>query len=68
MTPLRENSESANVPGFFVNVTMDNARTAQNVCAAVTSLFIQENANAAKSSHKTPRRFWVSNWRMQKSN
>jgi polysaccharide chain length determinant protein (PEP-CTERM system associated) len=44
VTPLRENSESANVAGFFVNVTMDNARTAQNVCAAVTSLFIQENA------------------------
>jgi polysaccharide chain length determinant protein (PEP-CTERM system associated) len=44
VTPLRENSESANVAGFFVNVTMDNPRTAQNVCAAVTSLFIQENA------------------------
>ena len=43
VTPIRENSESSNVSGFFINVTMDNARTAQDVCAAVTSLFIEEN-------------------------
>ncbi|MGH9560522.1 MAG: hypothetical protein ACRD3S_03625 [Terracidiphilus sp.] len=31
------------LPGFFVNVTMENPRTAQAVCSAVTSMFIEEN-------------------------
>jgi polysaccharide chain length determinant protein (PEP-CTERM system associated) len=31
------------LPGFFVDVTLDNPHTAQQVCTAVTSLFIEEN-------------------------
>ena len=31
------------LPGFFVNVTWADPRTAQAVCKAVTSMFIQEN-------------------------
>jgi polysaccharide chain length determinant protein (PEP-CTERM system associated) len=31
------------LPGFFVNVTMSKPRTAQAVCTAVTSMFIEES-------------------------
>ncbi len=34
---------SRQLPGFYVNVTMSNPRTAQQVCTAVTSMFIEEN-------------------------
>lgn len=34
---------ATSLPGFFVNVTLDNARAAQGVCTAVTSMFIEEN-------------------------
>lgn len=35
--------QSNRLPGFYVSVTLDNARIAQQVCAAVTSMFIDEN-------------------------
>lgn len=40
--PMAE-TRAMNLPGFSVSVTMPNPRTAQQVCTAVTSLFIQEN-------------------------
>jgi len=40
--PMAE-TRSMNLPGFSVGVTMPNPRTAQQVCTAVTSLFIQQN-------------------------
>ena len=40
--PMAE-TRASNLPGFFVNVTLDDARTAQEVCTAVTSMFIEEN-------------------------
>jgi len=45
ITPIRpmEATAAQNLPGFFINVTMDNPRTAQEVCAAVTSMFIEQN-------------------------
>ncbi len=36
-------TEARNLPGFFVSVTLDNRQTAQQVCTAVTSMFIEEN-------------------------
>ncbi len=36
-------TRSENLPGFFVNVTLEDARTAQEVCTTVTSMFIEEN-------------------------
>jgi polysaccharide chain length determinant protein (PEP-CTERM system associated) len=36
-------TRSANLPGFNVTVTLDNPRTAQQVCAAITSMFIEES-------------------------
>ncbi len=40
--PMAE-TQASSLPGFFVSVTLDNPRTAQQVCTAVTSLFIEEN-------------------------
>ncbi len=34
---------SQDLPGFTVSVTMDNPRTAQGVCTAVTSMFIERS-------------------------
>ncbi|HWH58240.1 MAG TPA: Wzz/FepE/Etk N-terminal domain-containing protein, partial [Terriglobales bacterium] len=36
-------TRSASLPGFFVTVTLDEPHTAQQLCTAVTSLFIEEN-------------------------
>src|SRR5579863_319014 len=45
VTPVQPMAETRtnDLPGFFVNVTLDNPRTAQAVCTAVTSMFIEEN-------------------------
>jgi polysaccharide chain length determinant protein (PEP-CTERM system associated) len=40
--PMAE-TRAMNLPGFSVSVTMANPQTAQQVCTAVTSLFIEEN-------------------------
>jgi protein tyrosine kinase modulator len=40
--PMAE-TQARNLPGFFVAVTLGDARTAQQVCSAVTSLFIEES-------------------------
>src|SRR3984893_16976426 len=46
VTPLRprEEADAGTVPGFYVAVTMDNRRAAQDVCTTITSMFIQESA------------------------
>ena len=46
VTPMRprEEADAGTVPGFYVAVTMDNPRAAQDVCTAITSMFIQESA------------------------
>lgn len=36
-------TQTKNLPGFIVSVTMDSPRTAQQVCSEVTSMFIEEN-------------------------
>ena len=38
-----EGTRAQNLPGFYVAVTMGDARTAQQVCTAVTSMFIEES-------------------------
>lgn len=44
VTPIQPMTDTTrDLPGFFVNVTMDNPRTAQAVCTAVTSMFIEES-------------------------
>ena len=45
VTPVMPMAETraSNLPGFFVNVTLDDGRTAQEICTTVTSMFIAEN-------------------------
>jgi polysaccharide chain length determinant protein (PEP-CTERM system associated) len=45
VTPIQPMAEtrSQDLPGFYVSVTLDNPRTAQAVCTAITSMFIEEN-------------------------
>lgn len=44
VTPVQPMAEtSGDLPGFYVTVTLDNPRTAQGVCTAVTSMFIEES-------------------------
>ena len=45
VTPVQPMAETGanGLPGFTVSVTLDNAQTAQQVCTAVTSMFIEEN-------------------------
>jgi polysaccharide chain length determinant protein (PEP-CTERM system associated) len=45
VTPVQPMIETGarDLPGFFVGVSLDNPRTAQEVCAAVTSMFIVES-------------------------
>jgi polysaccharide chain length determinant protein (PEP-CTERM system associated) len=40
--PMAE-TRASNLPGFYVNVTFNDPRIAQQVCATVTSMFIEEN-------------------------
>lgn len=45
VTPIAPMAEtrSQGLPGFYVTVTFSDARTAQQVCAAITSMFMEEN-------------------------
>lgn len=45
VTPVRAMSGTrpGGLPGFYINVTLDNARTAQLVCAEITSMFTEQN-------------------------
>jgi polysaccharide chain length determinant protein (PEP-CTERM system associated) len=46
VTPIRprDEADAGTVPGFYVSVMMENPRAAQDVCTAITSMFIQESA------------------------
>ena len=45
VTPIRPTEDtSKQMAGFDVTVTLDDPRNAQNVCGAITSLFIEENS------------------------
>jgi polysaccharide chain length determinant protein (PEP-CTERM system associated) len=45
VSPIRPMADTRtnDLPGFYVDVTMDNPRMAQAVCSAVTSMFIEES-------------------------
>jgi polysaccharide chain length determinant protein (PEP-CTERM system associated) len=45
VSPIRPTADTRtnDLPGFYVDVTMDNPRMAQAVCSAVTSMFIEES-------------------------
>ena len=41
--PMVETGPHGDLPGFVVSVTLDNPRTAQAVCTAITSMFIERS-------------------------
>jgi polysaccharide chain length determinant protein (PEP-CTERM system associated) len=48
INPIR--SESHGMPGFFISFKARDARTAQQVCGEITSLFVSANLNAREES------------------
>jgi polysaccharide chain length determinant protein (PEP-CTERM system associated) len=52
-------SQARQLPGFYVSVTMDNGRTAQQVCTAVTSMFIEENLRLRQQHSEDTTQFLV---------
>jgi protein tyrosine kinase modulator len=54
VTPVEPMAETRanNLPGFFVNVTFSDPRLAQQVCTAITSLFIEENLRVSQQNSK----------------
>jgi polysaccharide chain length determinant protein (PEP-CTERM system associated) len=59
VTPILPMAEtrSKELPGFTVTVTMDTARTAQEVCTAVTSMFIEENLKSRQQHSEETTQF-----------
>lgn len=54
--PMAE-TRAQELPGFRVSVTLDNARTAQQVCTTVTSMFIEENLKLRERRSEDTTRF-----------
>src|SRR6202021_3899547 len=54
--PMAE-TRSHDLPGFNIAVTLDNPRTAQEVCTAVTSMFIEENLKSRQQHSKETTQF-----------
>jgi protein tyrosine kinase modulator len=50
VTPVQPMAETRanNLPGFFVNVTFNDPRLAQQICTAVTSMFIEESIRGSQ--------------------
>jgi polysaccharide chain length determinant protein (PEP-CTERM system associated) len=49
INPIRSD-QSHGMPGFFISFKAQDARTAQQVCGDITSLFVSENLNAREES------------------
>lgn len=61
VTPILPMAETrtSNLPGFYVNVTLDNPRTAQDVCTTITSMFIEENLHDRQQHSEDTTQFLV---------
>ena len=59
VTPILPMAETRaqQLPGFYVAVTMDNARNAQEVCTAVTSMFIEQSIRLRQEHSETTTKF-----------
>jgi polysaccharide chain length determinant protein (PEP-CTERM system associated) len=65
--PMAE-TQTRQLPGFYVNVTMGSARTAQQVCTAVTSMFIEENLRLRQQHSEDTTQFLVQQLAEAKTN
>src|SRR5579862_3589949 len=66
ITPMA--ATQSQLPGFYVSVTMGNARTAQQVCTAVTSMFIEENLRLRQANSENTTQFLVTQLAEAKAN
>ena len=59
VTPVQPMAEtrSVNLPGFFVNVKLDNPRNAQQVCTAITSMFIEQSLSVRQQHSEDTTQF-----------
>jgi hypothetical protein len=58
VSPIRSEQSRGGMPGFFIAFKAQDARTAQQVCGEITSLFVSENLNAREQSvRKAPPTF-----------
>lgn len=61
VSPLRpmDETRARDLPGFYVAVTMDSPRAAQQACTAVTSMFIEENLRLRQQHSEDTTQFLV---------
>jgi polysaccharide chain length determinant protein (PEP-CTERM system associated) len=61
VNPLKpmDETRAREMPGFYVSVTMDSPRSAQQVCTAVTSMFIEENLRLRQQHSEDTTQFLV---------
>jgi polysaccharide chain length determinant protein (PEP-CTERM system associated) len=54
ITPLEPMAGTQNrqLPGFYINVTFNDARVAQQICTEITSMFLEQNARERKQQSK----------------
>jgi polysaccharide chain length determinant protein (PEP-CTERM system associated) len=59
VTPVEAMAEtrSQELPGFHVSVTLDNAKTAQAVCASITTMFIEESVHVREQRSEDTTQF-----------
>jgi polysaccharide chain length determinant protein (PEP-CTERM system associated) len=57
VSAMRGDSEGGGLAGFYVLVTMDNPRTAQEICTSITSMFIEENARRRQEQSEDTTQF-----------
>jgi polysaccharide chain length determinant protein (PEP-CTERM system associated) len=59
VTPVRpmEETRAPNLPGFIIDVTLDNPRTAQQVCTAITSMFIEQSLSTRQQHSEDTTQF-----------
>lgn len=61
VTPIKGDGTSRGaVPGFYVSFSADNPRVAQQVCAEITSMFMEENLRARQQSAQGTTDFLIS--------
>ena len=59
VTPVQPMAQTraVNLPGFFVNVKLDNPRNAQQVCTAITSMFIEQSLSVRQQHSEDTTQF-----------
>ena len=70
VTPIAPMTETraGQLPGFYVAVTLDDARHAQEVCTAITSMFIEQNLRLRQEHSEMTTQFLATELTSAKAN